>query len=383
LNAPRDILAFDTVETAASAASSLTAPDAATPFEYWRHYLIADSGNQRLVEIVDRLAYDPTTGTLGSAVTVGGVPQVGMLLWHSPGNLSGKNFDYVSISRVFVPNVPLTSPVTGRYVYVAGIGSSLPSSVDLGVGQLDGTTTQLRESAGGNGGVVVFDPLSISGAQVINALDVPAIGAGVFFNEATRLFDSAAQPARTIYPGGTSAADRRMKLTGVQSVTARPALDPGTGGPSVAIMVAEATGVYEFNYTLLNTGAVSTPTVGWMLPGTVYKVLRRVASSEARLAKNPQQFRPTFAKRLSSGEVLVVNGYVGYTRGNEAVNGTGGFVFTNQSQFSGEVLQLDGSWNAGRLLLRNLGFNSQSILFELPPISGTRGIVSPVFADRS
>jgi hypothetical protein len=65
-------------------------------------------------------------------------------------------------------------------------------------------------------------------------------------------------------------------------------------------------------------------------------------------------------------------------------------MLDNSTNFHGEVIQLDGEidyanssmiqgfwWNK-----MNLGFNSLLILFQLPPVSGARGIVLPVFADR-
>ena len=82
------------------------------------------------------------------------------------------------------------------------------------------------------------------------------------------------------------------------------------------------------------------------------------------------------ARRLDSGDVLIVNGYKGTKK--------------NVSAFDGEVLVIDGkigpepdaripSYDVNR---QNLGFNALSVLFELPPVQGIRGIVRPVFAER-
>jgi hypothetical protein len=77
---------------------------------------------------------------------------------------------------------------------------------------------------------------------------------------------------------------------------------------------------------------------------------------------------------LNSGEVLIVNGYVGKTLADE--------------EFNGEVIQVDGSIAASvysssfTFSILNLGFNSTSIKFNLPPVQGARGIILPVFADR-
>ena len=91
---------------------------------------------------------------------------------------------------------------------------------------------------------------------------------------------------------------------------------------------------------------------------------------------NSRDFRPTYARRLDSGEVLLVNGWAGPTRGN--------------SPYQGEVLHIDGDVDATETNATsgfgftkvNLGFYSSSIKAELPPIQGARGLVLPVFADR-
>ncbi len=82
------------------------------------------------------------------------------------------------------------------------------------------------------------------------------------------------------------------------------------------------------------------------------------------------------ARRLDSGDVLIVNGYSGTKK--------------DTSQFDGEVLIIDGSignpadprlpsYDVNR---QNFGFNSLSVKFELPPVQGIRGIFRPVFAER-
>jgi hypothetical protein len=64
--------------------------------------------------------------------------------------------------------------------------------------------------------------------------------------------------------------------------------------------------------------------------------------------------------------MLVVNGYVGQRR-----DGT---------VFRGEVLQLDAETFG--TTLTNGGFSIGTIRFDLNAISGARGLVAPVFADR-
>ena len=388
LSGPRDVTTFVTYETAATAASVFSPADGNPANEYWVHYVIADTGNKRLLELVDRFAYDPTTGRTGDSLTktytdptTGATitqPLIGILRWQTDAAVSGKNFDYVSVNRVWVPNVPLTTPSTGRYVFVAGIGSSLPTGADLGVSPLDGTALTLRASSTGNGGVVVFDP-AIGAPTVINAVNVPAIGPNVLFNDATQTFVSNAVPARQLVVSGSTTADLRMKMSGVQSVTARALLDAANPSrPSVGIMVADAQGVYEFNYTVNDTGGVYTPTVSWFLPNNVYTVMRRTLA-DVPTGANPLILRATYAKRLDSGEVLVVNGASSpRRRGNTSFN-----QYAELTPFLGEIIQLSGDWSPANWNTTNLGFKSQSIQFELPTIQGARGLVQPVFAIRN
>jgi hypothetical protein len=89
-----------------------------------------------------------------------------------------------------------------------------------------------------------------------------------------------------------------------------------------------------------------------------------------------------FARRLDSGEVILVNGYLGRTRGDTAAS-------IAPESFTGEVLVLDGDFDAANdntlpgfsLLKQNFGFSSISIKLELSKLRGVRDITAPVFAD--
>lgn len=393
LSGPRDVVSWATYE---KTPTSLSIADGNPSNEYWVHFMIADTGNKRLIELVDRYAYDPLTGRIGDPLTVTAPDpvsgnntvqtQLGMLVWHTPASVTGKNYDYVSISRAWVPNVPLTVTPTGRFVFIAGIGSALPVAADLGASNLDsagkdavtGLTT--RENSAGNGGVIVFDPINGYKPTVITALNLGGIGQNVFFDETSGAFNSAARPAKQIYSSGGTAVDRRMTLSGVQSVTARTQQDPANPTrPSIGIMVADSQGAYEFNYTIDDTGNVYTPTVNWYLPNEAYRFMRRDTVTDLPTGSNPLRFKATYAKRLDSGDVLIVNGYTGPRR----LGLTTGDLAGERKQFTGEILEIEGSWSPARFLARNLGFNSQSILFELPSIQGIRGLVQPVFATRN
>ena len=340
--APRDVLTFTTYEST----SPFVNPPLTGP-EIWIHYIVADSANKRLVEIVDRYRSDANRRNLGPVA--GGL---GMLYWHSPSSFSGKNFDYTSVARVYIDDT--VNPALSRWVYAAGIGSALPTRVDTG---LDSPSiTRPRESEGGNGGIVIFDGAN---SQVINEVILPATPANVFYNPATNAFDMPARPQRQKLLGNLTSVTMRNVLIGVNSF--------------VAIMFTDADGVFE----ITPTGPSGAWTVSWMLPREAYRAMRRDSGTNALFNSNPKDLRAYFARRLDSGEVLLVNGYTGTTRGG--------------ASFNGEIIQVDGEADTSatangqfgyNVTKTNLGFKTFSIRFELPPIQGARGLIIPVFADR-
>lgn len=351
LNAPRDVNTYTTIKAQADVQAVLTSGGAA--YEYWTHYLIADTGNRRLVEVVDRYQYDPVNRRIGDAVTLNGVPQLGVLLWHSPSAVAGKGFEYNSVNRVWVND---------RYVYFAGIGGALPTVTDTGTRPPTGTA--VRETAG-FGGIAVFDASLPNGVTVINRLAIPSFGQNVFWNDATNAFDSVARPAT------------ERPLINVNSVTARPVMSSFDGTYQVAVMVTDASGVYEFAYGAPPAASEFIPTVQWMMPNEVYRAMRR--GPGGILATSPHDLRAVYARRLESGEVLIVNGYFGQIRGTRNANGT----FSNRQPFRGEVVQVDGRLSPALWTATNMNFGNTSITFRLETNSkDTRGLVLPVFADR-
>lgn len=357
LNAPRDVLTFTTVKAQADLVGVVSPSATPAAYEYWTHYLIADGGNRRLVEVVDRYEYDPANRRIGNVVSVGGTPQLGVMIWHSPAAVNGKGFEYNSISRVLFND---------RYVYFAGIGGALPTMKDTGA-RAPSLGGGPRETAG-YGGVAVFDPALPNGVSVVNTLRIPQIAANVFWNDVTGTFNS---PAR-------AAVDRPM--VNVSSVTARTVMATLAGDTNptyqVAVMVTDANGVFEFPYTGPTGPDEYVPTVQWMLPNEAYRVMRRGPGGP--LATNPRDLRAVYARRVESGEVLLVNGYFGQTRGVRNGDGT----FSGRDPFRGEVVQVDGTLRDSMWLDPNMGFGNLSLTFRLELIKDTRGLVLPVFADR-
>lgn len=377
LNAPRDVTTFS--EYHALGATAEVTNQAA--LEYWVHYLIADQGNHRLVDVIDRYTVDPTTYMVGDpvylatrapneqgAVSNRSVPQLGVLYWQTQSNMSGRGFDYVSINRVYLPN-PNTG---GRYVYVAGLGGSLPTRTAIGLDTATGTN--FVSGNNGNGGVVVFDPTAPNTNMVFNQIQIPDLTSVPFWNSTLGSWVT-----------NNAAVNRDLHsqmLSNVQAVTARSVLGP-SGNASLALMISDANGVFE--YTIDPTGATSDlsgysdAVLGnctWMLPKEAYVSIRRNLGSSTPSRDNPSMFRPMYARRLDDGEVLVVNGYFGQTLAGDSTRG--------------EVIFLSGlrdldpdSGNYGIAPNKNnLGFNNVSLRFTVPPVGNIRGIISPVFADR-
>jgi hypothetical protein len=363
LKLPKDVLVFETiVDSSVAGANPFSNP---RPLEKWVHYLIADAGNFRALELVDRYAIDPATGRNLGVVTYadpkpGNAANVsaalGVLYWHSPEELSGKRYSYNSVARTSVE-----VGGTRRTVVALGFGNLEPGRATLG---LDTTGQQLDASSGG-GGVVLYDGQD---SVLITEFVRPAIPQSSYLGETapgSGLYDfllpTIAQPSV------------RQKLVGLRSASLRY-VDVG-GTLRLAVMVAESTGVYELVEDPGNPGQWI---VRWMLPTEAYVGMRRPRAagpySLSDLRNNPTSLRPMYARRLDSGDVLVVNGFVGRRFDN--------------ARFNGEVVLVDGSFGGtgnepGYLVGRpNLGFNALSIKFELPPVQGVREIIAPVFAER-
>lgn len=361
LRQPRDVITYDSQRTIAQVATIFPGEVLryAATNEVWEHAVIADAGNNRSIEVIDRYRVD----SLGRIIGVveyqdesgNFVPALGVMFWHSPEEFSGKKFAYNSVARTFIG-------VPARSVYAFGFGNVEPGKVTFG---LD-STGQDTDASTGFGGVVVYDG---SQTKVITEFNVPAINANTFLGE----FPAGSGTYNFNLPVNNRAATVQ-KLVGLNSVSLRY-VDDGAG-PTLAVMVTTAGGVYELTET--GPGVWS---VRWMLPREAFVGMRRPRTAgpftTLQLDDNPSSFRPTYARRLDSGEVLIVNGYYGTYIGGAA--------------FNGEVLLVDGGFAAAGAAIGqpgynparpNLGFTALSVKFELPPIQGIRGLVRPVFADR-
>jgi hypothetical protein len=357
LRDPRDVYVFESRVPAAN--NPLSNPQ---PLELWRHVVIAEAGHNRVVEVIDRYEIDATGRVLRivdyNDPNVGLQQGLGVLIWHTPEELSGKRFSYNSVAFTYVDD----GMGGKRRVVALGFGNVEPGRATFG---LDSNPQDLDVSSG-YGGVVLYDG---SNTRVITGFSVPAIPANAY------LAETAPGSGQYDFLSAPKAAQPEHKLAGLSSVTLR--YINTTLGPRLSVMVTEATGVYE----LVQPDPVGTPdqwAVNWMLPVEAYVGMRRPRTAGpytvAQIGDNPLRFQPKYARRLDSGEVLIVNGFLG--------------KLWSGNDFSGEVALFDGriggSGNTpGYDVTRpNLGFNSLSIVYELPPVQGIRGIVKPVYAER-
>ena len=144
-------------------------------------------------------------------------------------------------------------------------------------------------------------------------------------------------------------------------------------------MVTDLDAVYEFyidSATLAGTGASPALAPDWLLDEAAFTALRSNYNSNTMqysVAGNPLSFRPSYARRLDSGEIILVNGYQGLMR-------------DLSTTYTGEVMLLDGrdvfTTATSDLTTRNLGFTFDNVRLALSSLTGIRGLLAPVFADR-
>lgn len=365
LRRPLDMLSYTTRRTPAEVSAAFPGennPDGIGP-EMWVHTVIADAGNSRIVELVDRYRLDPTSGRVMGLVryidpqstSPGGVEfATGVLFWHTPSQLTGRGFAYSSVDRLI-----LGVGATRREVYAFGFGNTEPGRATFG---LDPTNQDLSQATG-LGGIVVFDAQNTA---VITRVLVPDIPANTFLVQTG--------PGQFGFGSGARQAQEKT-ISGLTSVTTRFVETPS--GLRLAVMFTDNTGVWEVYQPV--EGPDQPWVVRWALPMDAFVGMRRPRGngpfSVGDLDRNPQRFEPTFARRLESGDVLLVNRYFGR--------------YVGGSPYFGEVVLIDGriggtGENPGFDFSRpNLGFNRLSVQYELPPVQGIRGLVRPVSAVRN
>lgn len=283
-----------------ASANPFTSP---STLEYWQHYVVADSGNGRLVDIVDRFAADPTTYDVGAPISVGGVAQLGVLYWHSPANASGKGWNYDSVA-VTQDVEPTGAPSPGTYPLIVG-GLSGPASSPNGGALATDSFGQAIQGPTNGGSIQLFEVESLGKTVELPAISQVTIAEEVY---TPLLGDTGSDPYTTnssnervasgydnvLWNPTDSEVDghlvaREKRLSGVRSVSvsspggALPAdgvLATGQTASNLPIlMFTDASGAYEIQFRQPIPAAIPVPTpsplrlmdsdhwaVDWMLP---------------------------------------------------------------------------------------------------------------------
>jgi hypothetical protein len=370
LRNPSDVSAYVSYRTPAEVADAFPGETSdSAGRELWRHVVIADAGNGRAVEVIDRYRLGTADRVIAPVVfqnPVTGQPQqaLGVLFWHSPAELSGPGYVYTHVERI-------VDPVSGASATVFGYSGGAPSSAQSGLDSPNSAlgSSQLSGQNSGAGGLLIYG----DGIQdTLTTVATPAFAAGSFLQTVPGGYDfvSTAEPAVA-----------QKRINGLSSITGRwrNLRYPSGDQLELHLMIADRDGIYEISLipAMNRIGAQSTL---WMLPARSYLGLRRPLSagpySPAEVGGNPLGFQPTYARRLENGDVLLVNGYVG-----RKING---------EPTTGEVMVIEGRINTDSTIGRlgftlgapNVGFSPLSIKYLLPPIQGARGLMRPTFAEK-
>jgi hypothetical protein len=322
-----------------------------TGWEYWIHYTIADAGNNRVVDIVDRFVVDPRTFAVGEPVwhPVLQLPMTGILYWMTPTVKEGQGYRYVGAQR---------------FEYWDG------RQTRIGFATLVQNVTVRGDNP-------AIEPATPEAGMIILQL---AVNVGGQVVDRTLYIRKMSLPDRTVVP----------ILAPVSIDTAKRSLVNDRRG--LFLLVTTSTGIYELEVPL--TGAIGdTLPVTWMFTNEAYSLgvrrrlkglrLQTVDGDPNSPPRQPILFKPRQARYLFNGNVLIVNGYGGST-----------FVVDNQNReqlidFPGEVLELkasdfnpnDSDPTDGTLL----GFGYDSILWstaDRPAMSGSSPLRKPSSADR-
>jgi len=309
------------------------------------HYLIADSGNYRAIEVVD---YFDNNGNYRS---VGGDRGEGVVVWVSRlKSREGRNLRIQKVQKILtsvggVTGIPQIVAVVAN-AQTAGVGGLDIDSSGGAVVRLEyrpyNTFTVLRNAAGG---VLPPAPWPATGAPTGSGYPWPqaAAGASAQTTEPVNNGTVTATIQEVVLPNGDT-----YKITSptyFEQVT----LPNGTGGTKPVYMIADANGVYQ-----VEDGPMGRRVVTWYFNQSHYNTLNLNPAFSAdginpRLLVAPgidqrelPRFQPTAIRRLLNGRYLVTNSAVGQS----SVFQTG--------QFAGEVLEVipqfnpDGTPNGGR-----------------------------------
>jgi hypothetical protein len=280
LREPQDVNIYtEYVPRTGSAGNRLNPFEDAQDLEFWVHYLIADTGNGRLVDVIDRYVADPSTGAVGPLIAAR------QLLWTSAEGAERRKYRYTGIQRV-----------------VSGYRGGAP------VFTLVATVANYRVRPDGTGEEGV-------GGTVM----VRTIGAGLDITEAF---------SEVLLPNEPLGSNRRVPIGSPNSVQVYPVrYDVATGNVIYHIVLASDKGVFDLERVAPNQWRIR-----WRLTDEVYRSLTHLRDR----IRGPQPVDvyisraiPLWAAsavRLPNGNYLIANAYRG--------------VLPDSSRFSGEVFEI-------------------------------------------
>jgi hypothetical protein len=294
LREPQDISVYaEYVPRVGSGGNRLNPFEDAQDLEYWVHYLIADTGNGRLVDVIDRYAADSATGAVGPLVAAR------QLLWTSAEGAERRKYRYTGVQRV-----------------VSGYRGGAP------VFTLVATVANYRVRPDGTGEEGV-------GGTVM----VRTIGGGLDITEAF---------SEVLLPNEPLGSSNRVPIGSPNSVQVYPVrYDSGTGEVVYNIVLATDKGVFDLERLAPNQWRIK-----WRLTGEVYRSLTHLRDR----IRGPQPVDTYISRaiplwavsavRLANGHYLICNAYRG--------------VLPDSSRFNGEVFEIDPSnYNPGATRTEN------------------------------
>lgn len=294
LREPQDVSIYqEYVPRVAPGGNRLNPFEDAQDLEFWVHYLIADTGNGRLIDVIDRYAADTNTGAVGPLIAAR------QLLWTSASGAERRKYRYTGIQRI-----------------VSGYRAGAP------VFTLVATVANYRVRPDGTGEEGV-------GGTVM----VRTIGAGLDITEAF---------SEVLLPNEPLGSDRRVPIGSPNSIQVYPVrYNSATGEVVYNIVLATDKGVFDLERVATNQWRIR-----WRLSDEVYRSLTHLRDR----ISGPQPVNVYISRaiplwavsavRLANGRYLIANSYRG--------------ALPDSSLFSGEVFEIDPrNYNPGQTRVEN------------------------------
>jgi len=325
LNEPLDVQLYTQVTPGSLVRTPLGSPllAPAAPIGYEIHYLVADSGNNRIIEVVD---YFDTNGNVRTLP--GGVRGEQVVVWVSrTTQKEGRNLRFQSVQRILTQGDPRFAQDPTLYGYpaiIAAVGNSSAAGEAGGGTQADFTGGSL---------------LSLEYFPINTAFPLfTATGAYANANYGPWLVGEA-EPNRNglidrvlnemVLPGG--AVRRVTRPTFIQQIT----LPNGIGGQKQAYLICDATGVYQVELT------GTAWNVTWSFDANDYQNLMTARLGYPVGTRIDVGFLPTSVKRLANGSYLITNAWTGSkTKGTSLPGELPIGQVLASGQFVGEVFQV-------------------------------------------